>query len=199
MILKELGILWGNPVIKLRDYAKKYRVLSILLYAIDVVALSILTALMYKQGSSFQTYMFIIVLFVVIFSLIFNMYLNTNKWAAFKFYKRHQHDKVTVKKYKVDASNLYSVIYCMNYRRLKQDKDYEDYLEMIENACNEDCSFAKSVMKYLRKYEDEETGNLEVYTITKGKHQYFVGYVSEAENTTSDDNVEDKAKDNETN
>lgn len=187
MTLKELGTLWGNPIIKLREYAKKYRICSLLLYALDVVVLSILTALMYRQGSSFHVYMFIIVMFVILFSLVFNLYLNTNKWSAFKFYRRYRSAQVTIKKYKVDASNLYSVIYCMNYRRLKQDKELSDYLDMIINACNEDWVYAKTFMKYLSKYEDPEAGNLELYVITRNKKDIFVEYV---DNINNKDNAE---------
>lgn len=185
MTLKEINTLWGNPVIKLREYAKKYRVYSVMLYILDIILLAILTAIMYKQGSNFQVYMFVMVMFVLIFSLIFSTFLNTNKWSAFKFWKRYKNNKVVIKKYKVDAKQLYAVIYCMNYKRLKQDKEFTDYLDMILNACNEDSIYAKTVMKYLSKYEDEETGNLEVYTVKSGNKYLFIDYKN---NNESEDN-----------
>ena len=177
MTLKELGTLWGNPIVKLKGYAKKYRIGSIFLYVLDVFILGVLTFIMYKQRSTFNIYMFVMVMFAILFTIIFNLYLDTNQWEAFKFYKKHANNKIEIKKYKVDAGNLYSIIYCMNYKRLKQDKEYEDYLETIINACNEDWTFSKSLMKYMEKYEDAETGNLEVYTIKKGKKTYFIDYV----------------------
>ena len=176
MTLKELGTLWGNPIIKLQEYAKKYRIGSIFLYTLDIGIMAGLSIIMYKQRSSFNTYMFVMVIFVIIFSLIFNMYLNSDKWAAFKFYRRHKNAPVEIKKYRVSAQNMYSVIYCMNYKRLKPDKDLKDYLEMVLNACNEDWTFSKSFMKYIAKYEDAETGNIEVYVIHKKKKDYFVDY-----------------------
>lgn len=181
MTLKDLGTLWGNPVIKLKEYAKKYRVGSTILYLLDVIIFGVLLFFMYTQGTSFKIYMFVMVMFVCIFTMVFNLYLNTAKWSAFKFYRKYKNSKLKVKKYKVTAKNLYTIIYCTNYKRLKQDKEYEDYLEMIINACNEDMYYSKNIMKYLSRYEDEETGNLEVYVIERGKHIYFIDYVKSTE------------------
>ena len=176
MNLNDLGTLWGNPIVKLREYAKKYRIGSIFLYTLDIAIMAGMSVIMYKQHSSFKVYMFVMVMFVIIFSLVFSLYLNSDRWSAFKFYRKHKNDVVEVKKYKVDEKRLYTVLYCMNYKRLKTDKDYKDYIEMIASACNEDWTFSKSFMKYVSKYEDAETGNLEIYVVTKGKKSYFIDY-----------------------
>ena len=59
--------------------------------------------------------------------------------------------------------------------RLKKNCSYENYKELILSACCENIKYSKSLMKYLKKYEDE-SGNLTCIIIEKGKKQYFIDF-----------------------
>lgn len=180
MRLKESQTLWGIPIVHLREYSKKYRLLTLLLYLFDIIVVVGLTYYMYNKQVSYNTYGFVIVGVCLGVHFITYSFLNPEKWEAFKFYKRHLNDKLIKKTYSVDETRLYSVLYCIAYKRLRQGKSIETYKEFMLSACCENVSNSKSIMKYLRKYEAID-GNLTCYIIQHGKKEFFVGFPNDIE------------------
>ena len=181
MRLKENQTLWGIPVVHLKEHSKKYRLYSTILYALDLILVVILTLLLYYTNVSYSTYDFVIVVICLLFHFVSYYKLNPDKWEAFKFYKKYSDCKILIKSYALDENKLYSLLYCIGYKRLKQNRSFDDYKELILSVCCENCSYSKSIMKYMKKYESE-SGNLSCLIIEKGKKQYFIDFVNDENN-----------------
>lgn len=181
MRLKDNQTLWGIPVVHLKEHSKKYRLYSTILYILDIILVVALTLLLYYTNVSYNTYGFIIVAVCLLFHFVSYYKLNPEKWEAFKFYKKYSDCKIIVKSYALDENKLYSLLYCIGYKRLKQNRSFDEYKELILSACCENCSYSKSLMKYMKKYESE-SGNLSCLIIEKRKKQYFIDFVNDENN-----------------
>jgi hypothetical protein len=186
MKLKENQTLWGIPVVHLKEHSKKYRLYSSILYVLDIILVVILTLLMYYTNISYSAYGFVIVAICLLFHFISYYKLNPEKWEAFKFYKKYSECKIITKTYALDENKLYSLLYCIGYKRLKQNRSFDEYKELILSACCENCAYSKSLMKYMKKYESE-SGNLSCLIIKKGKKQYFIDFVNDENNGGNSD------------
>lgn len=182
MKLSDLKEIWGIPIVKLKEYCKRYKFYNILLIVGDIIAVCLLTLVMYKQKNDFVTYILVMLLFCLLFNFIYNTVLNPQKWQVYKFFLSNKNCKVQKKKYKVNDKNMFSIMYCTGYRRVVPNKEVKDYMEWLISACNEDNYYAKKVMKYLSKYEDE-SGNLIAYIMVKGNKQYFLNFIEEGEDS----------------
>lgn len=203
MKLKDLSALWGIPIVHLREHSKKYRLSSAILYLCDIAVVTILTAFMYQHNISYGAYGFVLVAICLIVHFVSYSKLNPDKFEAFKFYKKHLNCEVKEVSYSVNSERLYSVLYCAGYMRLKKNCSYENYKELILSACCENIKYSKSLMKYLKKYEDE-SGNLTCIIIEKGKKQYFIDFKhdsfddsAEVNEETDSDSIKDGGSENE--
>lgn len=182
MKLNEINSLWGINIIHLKEYSKKYRLYMSLIYLLDVIIVIGLTLMMYKLHINYNTFGFIILTLCIGVHYITWKYLSLEKWESFKFYKKYSRYTIIEKTYKVDENILYSVLYCASYKRLKQNKELKDYKEYMLNACCENVSYSKKIMKYLSKYEDND-GNLKCKIIARGKTQFFIDFVDDEKET----------------
>lgn len=187
MRLKDYKTLWGTSIVHLKAHSSKYRLNSIILYLVDIALVVILTAFMYYNHVNYRTYGFIIVALCLLFHFIIYDKLNPEKWEAFKFYKKHQSYQIKEKTYSVNDTNLYSILYCTGYKRLRQGRTFEEYKELMLSACCENIKYAHSIMKYINKYESCD-GNLTCIIIEKGKKQYFIDFKEEEEVSDGDVN-----------
>jgi hypothetical protein len=194
MKLKESRTLWGIPVISLKEHSKKYRLFSTLLYIFDIIIVFGLTFYMYNNNVDFRSYGFVIVVICLFIHFTTNSFLNPDRWEAFKFYKRHSDCTMTEVTYDLDEDKIYSMLYCLSFKRLKQGKSFDTYKELMLSCCCEDTNNAKKLMKYLKKYESE-SGNLTCYIITKGKSQFFIDFVNE--NSSDEEELEEVEVSNE--
>lgn len=181
--MQSINELWGIPIVKIKEYGKRYRLLSSIIIFIDALVTIILLTMMYFKGVSLQVYFFIMVLLCIFVTLWLNTYLNPVKWEAYKFYNKFKRCICDEYRYKVDSNQLYNVLYCSGYKRLKLDKDLDFYKELIVSACCEDYIYAKRVMKYLDKYKCTDSNmsesNLFIQVINKGKKTYFINFLKE--------------------
>lgn len=175
MKLENMDTLWGIPIIKLKEYSKKYRLYFTLLVLADIAVFSGLAYAMYIQEVSFTRYFTVAILFSIVVNLILNNCLNPARWRAFKFYKNNKFNKVKVVSYDINEKNFYSILYCVGYKRLRQNKSLDEYKELLLSACCEDIYYAKKVMKLFKKYENE-SGCLTAYILVKGNREYFLDY-----------------------
>ena len=174
-MLRNFKTIWGIPIIHLKEYSKKYKLYSFILYLADVISIFGLTAFMYFNNIDYRAYGFILLFVCILLHFAFNQLLSPEKWEAFKFYKNNESCDVVQKKYKVDCNNLYSILYIVGYKRLKENKDITYYKELMLSACCENVKYSKNIMKYLQKYENE-SGNLTCFIITRGKSQFLIDF-----------------------
>lgn len=173
--LEDMETLWGIPVIRLKEYSKKYKFYFSLLLFCDAIIVTIIMYLMFKYSVDFYSYLLIITLLCLLINNAINYFLNPARWQAFKFFKANKNNKIKIMSYNLDEKTLYSILYCVGFKRLKQNKSFEDYKELLLSACCEDISNAKKVMKLLRKYENK-SGTLIAYIMIKGNKEYFIDY-----------------------
>lgn len=190
MRLENMETLWGIPIIKLKEHSKKYRLYYSLLVLFDIVVVSGLVYLMFIYEVTFASYFTVVIFFSILINLFFNTYLNPARWEAFKFYKNNRFNKVKVVSYNINEKNFYSILYCVGYKRLKQNKTLDEYKELLLSACCEDNYYAKKVMKLLKKYENE-SGSLTAYIMIKGNKEYFIDYKLD-DNIIQEDESDDK-------
>lgn len=175
MTLEQSNTLWGTEIIKLKDFCDRYRFYSNALIFTDICILSSITALMYRNNVSYQSFVLAILLFVFVFNFIYNKVLNPIKWQSYKFYLRLRKSTLKEVHYNIDADKFYSILYCTGIKHLKPNKDINTYKDALISACWEDNYYAKKVMKFLSKYEDTN-GDFVCYIVTKGKRSYFIDY-----------------------
>lgn len=184
MVLNNLEELWGVPVVKLKDYSRRYRLYSSLIFLVDAVAMSILVYFMYKYGTSFYVYTIVIVLLCLLCSLWLNVMLNPARMACYKFYRRNRNRPVRKVTFELTAENLYNILYCIGFKRLKLGKSVSAYKELFLSACSEDYYYSGKLTKYMMRYEVKDIEEskdcyITAYIMEKGKKLYFIDFISD--------------------
>lgn len=175
MQLKDIDTLWGIPVVHLKEYSKKYRFWMSIVYLVDIALIFGLTAFMFYANVQYSVHGYVVVILALLVQFVAYFFLSLEKWEAFKFYKKHSKCNIYEKTYKISADQFYSILYCVGYKRLKEGKTIDDYKELCLSACCENVKYAKSIGKYLRKYEDD-SGDIPCVVMHKGKAQYLIDF-----------------------
>lgn len=176
MILKEMNELWGTPIANLKAYYKKFLINATIFYGVCALILGIITLIMAKKGATSETYLVMAIVYTVSMMGYSVVFLNYDKFQASKFYRRHRNDEVVEVFYNVTTNNLFTVLYCCCKRVKAEKTTYDYYLDLMLSLCNEDMFNARTIMKYLMKYESEESAEtISLYVIKKKKRQYLVG------------------------
>lgn len=178
MILSDINELWGIPIVYLKEYSKKYRLYSWIMYLIDALVIIGATAFMYFRNVSFEAYGFVVVILAVFVYLGMSKFLNMENWLVFKFYKHYCKCKVVEFSYNIDADSLYSILYCVNYKRLKPNKSEQEYRELICGACCENSRYAGKLMDFMKKYQSP-SGTVTCYILIRKNKQFFIGFKEE--------------------
>ena len=165
--------IWGIPITRINEYSKKYKFFTVLMYLIDILIMSLGVTVMFHTGAGVKIYLSFLVIVCLVVTLSFSVVINSDTGIAGKFYKKYKHVDVDTRTYNLDAQVLYNVLYCLGYKRLKPNKSMEIYFEMLNDICCDNPKCAFTMLKYLKKYEDEE-GNYDLY-ITVGKKSAFIG------------------------
>ena len=165
--------IWGIPIARINEYNKKYKFFTLLMYLIDVLIMSLGVTILYNTGAGFQLYLCFLVVVCVSVNLGFSVVINSDTGITGKFYKKYKNYEVDKKTYNLDTQILYNVLYCLGYKRLKPNRSLEIYFEMLNDICCDNPKCAFSMLKYLKKYENEE-GNFDLYVML-GKKNAFLG------------------------
>lgn len=178
MKLSEVSTIWGIPVSIIKERAKIYKKWIALMYVFDIVIVSIVTMLLFQNGMGFHWYVAIIVLFVLLCNMIITSVSNVLKYEAFKFFRYNKKCNVIEKQFSISNEQLYSVLYCVGYKRLKVSKTSHEYCDSLCSLCCEDAYNAKKIMKYLNKYEVKDTDSdnitLRCYVLKRCRKNYLV-------------------------
>lgn len=175
MKLEDYETVWGTPIDTLKEYSKKYRFWSSIIYLADVIVILAVTAYMFYAGVSYNAYGFVVVLVAIFVHFISLNCLNLDRWMAFKFYRRNKDKAITKHKLDLNEDTLYSVLYCAGCKRLKQGRTLAEYIELMRSSCCEDSKFAKKVIPYLMKYE-ASSGSLGMCCVTRGSYCSFIDF-----------------------
>ena len=176
-MLKDEMELWGVPVVALTEYGRKFRWRMALLFTGDMFVVFSLTQMLYSLGLSYQAYGFVVLFVSLIFHFGFSNLLHPDRWEAYRFWRRHGGDALSVHRYRLSAVQMYGVLYCSGYRRVRTGLSRSEYMVMFPDACAGSSSRARKLMHYMGIYESEN-GDVEVVTIdgADGK-KYFIKFV----------------------
>lgn len=175
MVLSDMNELWGIPIVYLKEYSKKYKFYAGVVYLIDALVIIGMTSFMYVNNISYNAYGFLIVVSAIFVYMGLSKFLNMDNWLVFKFYKKNIRGSIREVHYNLDADVLYSILYCVGYKRLKSNRSIQEYQELIRGACCENCKYSSKLMDYLKKYEDS-SGTVTCYILTRKNCEYFIDF-----------------------
>ena len=178
MRLSDVKTIWGIPISSIKERAKAYKRWVILMYLFDALIITIATVLLFQNGMGFEWYAIIVVIFAIFCNIIINSVSNISKYEAFKFYRQNNKYNIKEKQYNITNEQLYSILYCAGYKRLKVNRTFLEYCDSICALCCEDKYNAKKIMKYLSKYEvsDDSSDNitLKCLVLKRGGKEHLV-------------------------
>ena len=178
MKLENQSTIFGMKIQYLKEQCKRYRLYSCLLYVLDIIAFFLLCYLMYMENTSPQGFVIVLLLTAFAFNFVYTQVLNPHKWQTYKFYLKHKNHTVTIKNYDLDAKTMYALLYCLGCKRLKDNKSFDEYKELLLSFICEDNIYAKKLMKFLSKYESE-TGMTKCSIMVYKNKTYFIDFVEE--------------------
>lgn len=180
MILKDLKTIWGVPVLYFKECLRRHRCHLALFILIDALVILGGTALLYYLGESFASYGGYLISVCVILHFFWDYILKVENLEACKFYQKYSNCNVELKSYNLTDETLYSLLYCMGYKKVHQTKSADIYIVSMLNACCQDRRYARVLAKNMNKYESA-SGNISCYILSVGKKQYLVDFVSTIE------------------
>ena len=175
VIVSDLKTLWGIHIGKLLDYGKRCTRLTILLYILNIITIIVSSIIMYKEQSDFATYVLVLFIFCFVFCMWLNEIHIPSKMTAYSFFRKVKSCLISEVTVDVNAETLYSILYCVGSKRLKQNKSELYYKELILSTCCENKKYANKIMDLLMKYESE-IGTLKVYYVTFGNKNYLLDF-----------------------
>ena len=178
MLLKDFNNLWGIPLDSVRKQGRRYNIYTILIYILDIFAMLICGAFMYRSGTSFNMCVTITFLIAVICFMTLALVRNPEKWRAYVFYKKFKKKEVIEVTLFVKEASMKSILYCANYKRVKMVDSVSACQDAMLSACREDSIYSKRLGTLLSKFtlNDEGTVEIKAYFIKHGKKCYLISF-----------------------
>lgn len=173
-MIKRLGV-WGFSTDAILKYRKRYRVISLGVYAIDILAVFSSGVLMYKYGSKLGTCISIVIGFTIACSLFLSIFSKEDLTIAYKLYKKALKKDIKVLKLRVTPDDLCAELNKLNVSSMSNDLTLDNYASLINETCREDNKFATKVMKLLVLLPTpDEDSNFFVYYTTINKKRTVI-------------------------
>lgn len=174
MRVRDLDSIFGIPVSLLKTQTTRYNVSIVLCSVLDVLLIVVSGVLLFLNGDPSSFIKASVIVAVVVNILLITLTSGENTEAIY-FYKSHKRDKVVAKTYDIDASKLYSVLFCSGYKGIKAEQSLDKYKEALNSACLRNKKYSKKLYKYLSRYESDN-GAFKVWVSCRG---YYIGERSE--------------------
>lgn len=176
MKLKNVQEIWGIPISIIQERTKIYRRWVMCVYLINLIFVSVITIALSNFNSPLWLYTLVVLILVLASNIIIETVSRASNYEAFKFYRRLDETEVHEKQYSITREQLYSILYCLHYKRLNPDSDMLGYCDSLFILCYEDKYNAKKIMKYLSKYEahNDEVVTLRCTVLNSHGNEYLV-------------------------
>ena len=186
MKVSELNTLYGFDVTEIKDIYKRHLIFTTIFILFDIVLITVLTYIMYHERADIRTYVGVMFGVSIVASFLYSFYARPKEYNVCKFYNSIKNLKLVEESFDVDENKLYSLTYCLGFKKIKINKEADYYKEIILNYCYNDIKKATKFYKYLMKYANNNNdGDLVIYTVKKLNKIYFVDFVSK--NSSSQD------------
>ena len=187
MKVSELNNLYGFDVTDIKSIYKKHIILTALFVILDISLIGILTYFLFRENADFRTYIAIMFAVSLVSMFLYSFYAKPKEYNVCKFYNSIKNIKLEEETFDVNTQRLYSIIYCLGFKKIKADKDLDYYREVILDYCFNDTNKASKFYKYLTKYGTRD-GDLKIYTVRKFNKIYFIDFIDFSNDVSSLDN-----------
>ena len=108
-----LYFLESVPVISVSSFSSSFGISNPDLVDInlDAIVFVFLCYLMYRENTSVQGFVIVMLLVAFAFNFVYTQILNPHKWQTYKFYLKHKNHRVEIKSYNLDAKTMFSLLY----------------------------------------------------------------------------------------
>ena len=107
---------------------------------------------------------------------------------VFLFYQKHKNCDLIEERYNIDADKMFSLVYCIGYKKLKSNKDFDYYSEALSNYCYNDYVNSSKFYKLLSRYKSDE-GNVCGHVIKKNKKVFFIAFTESSYDTAVNEDI----------
>lgn len=169
--LEDVDSIFGTPITMVKTYAARYRFICSLCIILDIIIVIVACLALYVRGTPSELLEMCFVCAVAI-NMLIGFATKSEYREVFSFYLKNKSRHIDVKRYSVDESKLFSVLFCAGYKRVDSDCSFDTYKEMLNSACIQNKAYSKKIMKYLKQYESEEG----VFQVVVCDNKYYVDF-----------------------
>lgn len=167
--VEDLETIFGVPMYIVQRYYKRYMIAGVLCTILDILLVFGGAQLIYILDAGLYTYMLVCLVPAIGSSILLNMFTKGDYKEAYKLYRKARNKKAWEFKVSLTNDDLFSVLFCSGYIKVKPDMDRSTYLESLRSACLLNMKYAKRFFKFICKYRYIDDENLLVFTVTKHK------------------------------
>lgn len=173
MSLANLSKLWGTSVAYLKAYSYKYRVLSSIVFFVDIFFTLLLTGVAFAIRCPVGIYLLVVALISVVAWLFLTVILRSEYFDAWVFYRRNRDRELIREKFAIDENVLRSISYVLGNKTLPDNKDMQFYYGVLSEMCLHNIKNAEKIAGYLEKYKSED--GVSCLLLKVRRKVYFIG------------------------
>lgn len=177
MKVKDLQSVFGIPVDELKRHGKRYRIIILLLYLFDAVAIFGSTAYMFFHGVQYQWYWYVLVLICIVVNIAVDRFLGVEKYMVYKFYSKNLQRDIVENRYVVDVKDMRSIVHSLGQKPV-DDSTIQSLQPCVIAACAKNVLNSYRFMTKMSKLE-ADCGNVVCRVFGRGGKQYFVDFVTD--------------------
>ena len=176
MKVSDLTVIYGLDVSRIKSIYKRHIIITTVFALIDLVLMAVLIYFMFKENADVKSYTVVVLGVSIVFMFLYAYVSRPHEYAVGKLYNSLKNCDLIEKSFDIDNDRLYSLVYCMGFKRIKPNKDIDYYEAAILDYCYNDVGNAKKFYKYLTKYINNDEGDLVIYVAEKGNKSYFIDF-----------------------
>lgn len=188
MKLKELGRLFGVATKDMQSEWKKQRRYTLIVYALDVVVMLGLTAMMFVNNAQLEIYVVALVFVVIVVNLLLQL-KSDGVSGVHKLYRKYGNHQVTVKSFNITDEAIRAILQELDCAG-DSDKTLDEFKTEIIAYAKLSIKNSTKVSSALMRY-GVQSGNVSAYFLEIGdkpkSHQYFIDFVDD---TSEEENKE---------
>lgn len=187
MKLKELGRLFGVATKDMQSEWKKQRRYTLIVYALDVVVMLGLTAMMFVNNAQLEIYGVALVFVVIVVNLLLQLKSDGGASGAHKLYRKYGNRQVAAKSFNITDEAIKAILQeldCAGDSDKTLDEFKAEIIAYAKLSIKNSTKASSALMRY-----GVQSGNVGAYFLEIGdkpkSHQYFIDFVddiSEEEN-----------------
>lgn len=180
MKLKELGRLFGVATKDMQSEWKKQRRYTLIVYALDVVVMLGLTAMMFVNNAQLEIYGVALVFVGIVVNLLLQL-KSDGVSVVHKLYRKYGNRQVTVKSFNITDEAIRAILQeldCAGDSDKTLDEFKTEIIAYAKLSIKNSTKASSALMRY-----GVQSGNVSAYFLEIGdkpkSHQYFIDFVDD--------------------